>query len=128
MYIEIPLEDWEPGDEARVAKLNLSLYGTRDAAQNWSAEFTRTLKRLGFTTGKASPCNFKCDAKELFLSVHGDDFTVAGPTDSLRWFEKAMTDTYEIKANGLELLLAPLREPSDPRYQNRDPRSFKEGD
>ena len=35
---------------------------------------------------------------------------------------------YEIKANGLELLLAPLREPSDPRYQNRDPRSFKEGD
>ena len=35
---------------------------------------------------------------------------------------------YEIKANGLELLLAPLRERSDPRYQNRDPRTFKEGD
>ncbi|MEZ4280553.1 MAG: DUF3820 family protein [Myxococcota bacterium] len=29
---------------------------------------------------------------------------------------------YEIKANGLEPLLASLREPSDPRYRARDPR------
>ena len=35
---------------------------------------------------------------------------------------------YEIKANGLEPLLASLREPSDPRYQARDPRTFREGD
>ena len=34
IYIEIPMEDWQPGDESRVAKFNLSLYGTRDAAQN----------------------------------------------------------------------------------------------
>ena len=32
VYIEIPIEDYEPGDELRVGKLNLSLYGTRDAA------------------------------------------------------------------------------------------------
>lgn len=35
---------------------------------------------------------------------------------------------YEIKANGLEPLLASLREPSDPRYRADDPRTFKEGD
>ena len=35
---------------------------------------------------------------------------------------------YEIKANGLEALLAPLREPGDPRYRARDPRGFREGD
>lgn len=35
---------------------------------------------------------------------------------------------YEIKANGLEPLLAPLREPSDPRYCDSDPKSFREGD
>ena len=35
---------------------------------------------------------------------------------------------YEIKANGLEPLLAPLREPSDPRYRADDPRNFREGD
>ena len=32
VYIQIPAEDWEPGDETKVAKLNLSLYGARDAA------------------------------------------------------------------------------------------------
>lgn len=35
---------------------------------------------------------------------------------------------YEIKANGLEPLLASLREPEDPRYRRGDPRSFREGD
>ena len=36
VYIEIPIEDYEDGDEMMVGKLNLSLYGTRDAAQNWA--------------------------------------------------------------------------------------------
>ena len=28
VYIEIPKEEWEPGDEDRVTRLNFSLYGT----------------------------------------------------------------------------------------------------
>ena len=36
---------------------------------------------------------------------------------------------YEIKANGLEPLLAALRDPTDPRYRkDADPRRFREGD
>ena len=38
-----------------------------------------------------------------------------------------LASLYEIKANGLEPLLAPLREPSDPRYRADDPRTFREG-
>ena len=34
IYIEIPMGDWQSGDETRVAKFNLSFYETRDAAQN----------------------------------------------------------------------------------------------
>ena len=34
VYIEIPKEDWELGNESRIARLNFSVYGTRDAAQN----------------------------------------------------------------------------------------------
>ena len=48
IFIEIPREDREPGDEHRIGRLNLSLYGTRDAALNWTAEYTRTLNKLGF--------------------------------------------------------------------------------
>jgi uncharacterized protein (DUF3820 family) len=39
-----------------------------------------------------------------------------------------LATVYEIKANGLEPLLAPLREPTDPRYRAGDPRGFREGD
>lgn len=39
-----------------------------------------------------------------------------------------LATVYEIKANGLEPLLAPLREPTDPRYRPGDPRGFREGD
>ncbi|MDG2050533.1 MAG: DUF3820 family protein [Myxococcota bacterium] len=34
----------------------------------------------------------------------------------------------EIKTNGLEPILAPFRDKNDPRYEERDPRKFREGD
>ena len=34
VYKEIPAEDLEPGDEMRVGELQLSMYGTREAAIN----------------------------------------------------------------------------------------------
>ena len=40
IYIEIQMEDWQPGDADKFARLNLSFYGTRDAAQNWTEEYT----------------------------------------------------------------------------------------
>ena len=51
IYIKIPAEDWEPGDEENVARLNLSLYGTRDAAKNWTKKYTAVMKDLGFVVG-----------------------------------------------------------------------------
>ena len=40
VLIQIPAEDRHPGDEGMVGRLNRSLCGTRDAAQNWSVEYT----------------------------------------------------------------------------------------
>ena len=71
VYIEILIEDFEPGDEGKVAGLNLSLYGTRDAAQNWAKVYTKFLEECGFKTGLASPCNFEDVNRELKLTVHG---------------------------------------------------------
>ena len=98
IYIEIPIEDYEEGDEARVAKLNLSLYGTRDAAQNWAKEYTGTLLKQGFEQGRASPCNFKHVGKRISMTVHGDDFTATGPQNSLIWLENVMKAAYDIKS------------------------------
>ena len=101
VYIEIPPEDREAGGEDMIAKLNLSLYGTRDAAQTWTEEYTKTLKDLGFKTGKATPCNFKHSSKELSVTVHGADFTIVGPEDSLVWLNKELAHRYEIKSSYL---------------------------
>ena len=90
IYMEIPMEDWEDGDENRVAQLDLSLYGARDAAQNWTEEYTKTLRDIGFTVGVASPCNFVHPDKELYVSVHGDDFTVVGPASELECMKSGL--------------------------------------
>ena len=58
IFIELPEEDRLPGDEDKVAQLNLSLYGTRDAAQNWEHAYINFMVDVGFVNGVASPCVF----------------------------------------------------------------------
>ena len=37
-------------------KLLKSMYGTRDAAQNWGAAYKEFMKSMGFRSGVSSPC------------------------------------------------------------------------
>ena len=97
VYIEIPAEDREPGDENKVARLKMSLYGTRDAAQNWSKCYTNVLLKLGFTKGRASPCNFWREERGIALTCHGDDFLIAAELDAIKWLEEGMRKAFEIK-------------------------------
>ena len=97
IYIRIPKEDWEPGDENNVGVLNLSLYGTRDAAMNWTATYTKFLNQCGFSTGSCSPCNFHHPHREMAITVHGDDFTCSGTEENLMWLEARMKAKFEIK-------------------------------
>ena len=55
VYVELPPEDHTPG---MVGKLMKSMYGTRDAAQNWGETYTRYLEEIGFRKGVTSPCVF----------------------------------------------------------------------
>ena len=75
VYVNLADEDSEEG---MCSRLNQSMYGTRDAAQNWSMEYTRFMESIGSETGKASPCTFLNRNKELRCVVHGDDFTILG--------------------------------------------------
>ena len=69
--------------------------------RNWAREFTTFLEECGFKTGLVSPCNFEHVNRELKLTVHGDDFTVTGPTAGLQWMQRRMEQKYEIKAHYL---------------------------
>ena len=48
LFIELPDEDPNKGS-GMVGKLNLCLYGTRDAARSWQQTWTERLKKLGFS-------------------------------------------------------------------------------
>ena len=56
VYVQLPDEDREPGDENRCGRLLMSMYGTRDAEQNWASEYAGTLVASGFVRGRANPC------------------------------------------------------------------------
>ena len=102
ILIELPVEDRHPGEEGVVAQLNLSLYGTRDAAHNWTQEFTRALRAAGFTAGRSSPCNFYHKKTGMALSVHGDDFTVSGPEPALEWLKEFSKTRWGVKSTILD--------------------------
>ena len=81
-----------------MGRLNLSLYGTRDAAQNLAIEYTQTLRAAGFVVGQASPCNFRHSSRDLIVTVLGDDFTSSGSEEDSVWLRETMKNKYEIKS------------------------------
>ena len=58
VYVKLPAEDIEEGDEGMCGRLRVSMYGTRDAALNWAVEHGETLKAAGFKQGVVNPCLF----------------------------------------------------------------------
>ena len=48
VYVKLPDEDREEGDEHMCGKLNVSMYGTRDAAKGWQETLSAHLISLGF--------------------------------------------------------------------------------
>ena len=57
LFIELPEEDVEarPGG---IGRLNVCLYGTRDAAREWQTTLSRHLESIGFRRGVGRPAIF----------------------------------------------------------------------
>ena len=48
----------------------------------------------------ACPCLFANSDRQLYISVHGDDFTTAGPKVEIDWFERLLEQKYELTKGG----------------------------
>ena len=75
VYVDLPARDYQEG---MCGKLNMAMYGTRDAPQNWEFEYAEFMEGNGFNKGKATPCLFYHEARNIRVVVYGDDFTVLG--------------------------------------------------
>ena len=97
VFVKLPKEDNEPG---MCGRLNVSMYGTRDAAANWKECYAQQLIANGFIQGKSSPCVCHHPARKIRCVEHGDDFTFLGCDDQLAVCEQMMKDQYEVKVRG----------------------------
>ena len=99
VFIQLPEEDWEPGDEGRCGLLLQSLYGTRDAALNWERELEDFLaQELGLVKGKASTCLYACKHRGMSVAVHGDDCTFQARRRDAEEVLRRFQARYEIKS------------------------------
>jgi hypothetical protein len=80
--------------------LEKSMYGTRDAAQNWEEEYTEFLVGVGFQRGAGTPCAFYHKGKNVRVVIHGDDLTILGKEGELDWFRAEIAKKFEIKFRG----------------------------
>ncbi len=66
-----------------------------------AATYTEHLVHLGFEQGRASLCNFRRKARDIDLTVHGDNFLIVADSASLEWMEDKMKEKYEVKCSML---------------------------
>eukprot|EP00439_Symbiodinium_sp_Y106_P005152 s6843_g1.t1 len=96
------LEGPEAGEgRDKVGLLKRSLYGTRDAPSNWEKAIKDALEGLGFKQGRSNPCLYFHQEKSLRLNVHGDDFTVVGSYEELKWLETELGKVWTVETRGI---------------------------
>ena len=97
--VELPEEDMTDADKTKdmVGHLQMSLYGTRDAAKNWQEEVARMMKAWGFMQGAYNPCLYYHPKWDIATLVHGDDFVSAGNEVNLRAFRTKLEERFKIK-------------------------------
>ena len=86
IYIGLPKEGPNAGPGA-LGKLELCLYGTRDAAKSGQETLSAQLINIGFTRGVGHPSVFHHADRELMILVHGDDYFSSGIQQDLDWLE-----------------------------------------
>lgn len=84
--VEIPEEDRDPKDGDVVGHLQMSLYGTRDAAMNWQEEVARQMRAWGFRRGSYNPCLYFHKGWNVKTLVNGDDFVSVGRREDVAKF------------------------------------------
>ena len=97
VFVQLPEEDAEEG---MCGRLNKSMYGTRDAAQNWEEHYSQAHLDMGFEQGTASTCVFRHKDRGVRVVIHGDDFTALGYEKDLDWYREQIQSKMDTKVKG----------------------------
>ena len=97
--VELPPEAAGETEGDVVGHLQMSLYGTRDAAANFQAEVRKFMLGLGYEQSQYSASVFWHRSRQLKTLVHGDDFMTTGSRDNTAWFRRQLEHRFEIKTS-----------------------------
>ena len=86
-----------------LGKLELCLYGTRDAAKVWQETLSAQLEACGFRRGVGHPAVFWHPERDIMTLVHGDDYVSCGLQPDLDWIEVQLQASYEIQTQKMGL-------------------------
>ena len=120
VYVRIPDEDRRPGEEGMVGRLQMSMYGARDAAQNWAEEYSDALRQQGFTRGTTNACLFYNPRTGIGPMVHGDDFFAVGPPEALKSLENGLESRYKVKVETASEEKCDKQETIGPQLRHQD--------
>lgn len=99
VYVRLPPEDVLPGEESMIGRLNLCLYGTRDAAMEWQECVAESLTSIGFRRSPAFPSLHFHPEMGLSTLVQGDDYASVGDKQQLQWLKGELEKRFEIKTD-----------------------------
>ena len=89
VFVRLPEE--EGVDVTKLCgRLLQSMYGTRDAAGNWEAEYSGTCTDAGLVAGVGCPCIFVHEDRDIKMIVHGDDFISAASRENLKLLKRIL--------------------------------------
>ena len=94
VYIHLPAEDMEEGEKDLVGKLNLCLYGTRDAAMQWQECVATHLESRGFVRSRAYPSLYHHAERDIATLIHGDDYVSVGSKEQVAWLKKELESAF----------------------------------
>ena len=90
LAVELPAEALGPEDEGKdlVGILEMSLYGTRDAAVNFQREVAKLMDSLGYRQSVYNTSLYHHKQKGIKVLVHGDDFVAVGGRKEINNFKQ----------------------------------------
>ena len=106
--IELPAEQQNGKDE--VGWLQMSLYGTRDAAANFQEEVQKMMRKAGFIVSRYNPVTFFHPGQGLRTLVHGDDFITVGKETNVEWFRGVLRARFDVSTTVVGLGAVQVRE------------------
>ena len=100
IYTEFPAEHPLSQDKTLCGKLVMTLYGCRDAGQNFELFVYETVSDAGAIRGSTNPCVYCHRERRLSFFHHGDDFVIVGKRGQTQWLKRVIAVKLIVKDRG----------------------------